>query len=102
MRVLGKFGMISGNVLGKGPRIFFGFDEAFIVREGSYRNLDVSLFTSHYTSDILDLRESAIPDNLRLLLAVPGVEQYASDGLGLNVITKRSATIARIRSELLC
>lgn len=101
IRTLGSLGIISGDLLlSNRDLLLTGFDELYVLRPDTWRNLDGSLWSRRYTTDVLHLT-ATIPDRLASMLTASKALRYASDGDGLNVIVSSQGELDKIYGGLL-
>lgn len=97
---LGKFAVLPGEViLRHKAQIFTGFDELYVFSREGWREIEPSVWKTHFTSDTTELRDS-IPNDLRQAFIASRAIRYASDGCGLNVIATDPNELAVLRTIL--
>ena len=97
--VHGPFLVVEGRRLLENLDIFSGFDEVYFFKSDSWRSVDPSLWTDHWTSEHCHLNRQ-LPPLLESILERSGAAAYLSDGDGLNLITSHPQEFQRAKSLL--
>ena len=97
---IGRFAVVPGALaIEKRQQLFSGFDEFFVFEDERWRSLDASVWPVQRTSERVELR-SALPNELRTTFESWGAVRYASDGVGLNVVSRTPEDLKLLASAL--
>ncbi len=97
---LGPFAVIRGNRLLEVAEFFFcGFDEFYVVRPETWHALAPSIWSEKWTSERFHAN-LGVPQQVKEAFSNSMALRYASDGDGLNVLSKNPEEILQIAFAL--
>jgi hypothetical protein len=79
--------------------MFAGFDEMYVLPRNYWNAVSRDVFSQCYTSERIHVDEH-LPDGLRNAFLSSNALRYASDGDGLNVVTRDPNDLSRISEKL--
>lgn len=95
---LGPYAVMAGELALSHSSLFSGFDEIYVFKREAWVTASSALFRNHYTTDAVQFNQG-VPGELLAAFVGSGALHYASDGIGLNVMTRDLAVFRCVREQ---